>query len=147
MPFKSNTVDLVSMRFVMEHIANPEVLFEELYRVLKPGGKLLFSTTNVWSPVIFIPKLIPYSIRKKLILKVFKVQDEDVFPTYHKFNSYRRIRKRFHGLKLVKLTFIQDLNTVNRILFLLFFAWHLITTPGFVNRLRSNLIAVYEKEA
>ena len=146
LPFKSNTVDLVSMRFVMEHIAHPRALFEELNRVLKPGGKLLFSTTNVWSPVIFIPKLLPYSFRKRLILKIFKVQDEDIFPTYHRFNSFLKIKKRFQGMKLKELNFIQDLNAVNRVMFLSFFIWHIITSVGLLERLRSNLIAVYEKE-
>ncbi len=146
LPFKSDTIDLVSMRFVMEHVADPGALFKELNRVLKPGGKLIFGTTNVWSPVIFLPKLLPYTVRKKMILKVFKVEDEDIFPTYHRFNSYVKIKKNFHELKLLKLDFIQDLNAMNKVLFLVFFAWHVLTTPVLFNRLRSNLIAVYTKE-
>jgi len=45
MPFDDNTFDLVFMQFGIMFAPDKEKAFREMYRVLKPGGKLLF---NVW---------------------------------------------------------------------------------------------------
>jgi len=46
LPFKSNTFDCVISSQVIEHIPPDEVLFRELYRVLKPGGTLVIGTPD-----------------------------------------------------------------------------------------------------
>jgi len=143
---KSQSIDVCSLRFVMEHIADPFKLMNELERVLKPNGIIIFATTNVWSPVIFLPKLLPYNFRKKLILKLFGAQDEDIFPTYHHFNSIGKLKKMIGALRLQRYIFLQDLNAGSKILFVLFLGWHFLTELGFLNVLRSNLIAVYQKQ-
>ena len=38
MPLKSNGVDVIVANHVIEHLYNPHVFVEQLYRVLKPGG-------------------------------------------------------------------------------------------------------------
>lgn len=49
LPFADNCFDaLVSIRFVF-HYADPLAFFAEAYRVLRPGGVLVFDTYN-WSP-------------------------------------------------------------------------------------------------
>ncbi|MBQ2897510.1 MAG: class I SAM-dependent methyltransferase [Clostridia bacterium] len=40
MPFAENTFDTVIMNDAMEHVAQPEMVLKEVYRVLKPSGKL-----------------------------------------------------------------------------------------------------------
>ena len=39
-PFKDNSIDIISNIAVLEHVPNPEKVVEEIYRVLKPGGKV-----------------------------------------------------------------------------------------------------------
>lgn len=41
LPFSNNTQDAILCLAVLEHVHNPIRAMEELYRVLKPGGKLL----------------------------------------------------------------------------------------------------------
>ena len=54
--------------------------------------QLIVLTTNIISPIIFIPRLLPKALNR-LILKIFKVSEEDVFPTYHRFNSPEVLKK------------------------------------------------------
>lgn len=41
LPFKDNSVDQIINIAVLEHVPNPQAVIAEIYRVLKPGGKLL----------------------------------------------------------------------------------------------------------
>lgn len=40
-PFRSERFDLVTIGFAMRHFADLRVVFQEIHRVLKPGGKIL----------------------------------------------------------------------------------------------------------
>lgn len=55
LPFENEYFDVVTMLAVAEHL-NPEslvTLFQEGYRVLKPGGQLIITTPSVWAdPVL-----------------------------------------------------------------------------------------------
>jgi len=48
LPFKNNVFDCVLSTQVLEHISEPNVFFKEAYRVLKSGGVLLLTTSQVW---------------------------------------------------------------------------------------------------
>jgi SAM-dependent methyltransferase len=43
MPFENNSFDMVLCSQVLEHVAHPWRAFEEIYRVLKPGGKAIIT--------------------------------------------------------------------------------------------------------
>ncbi len=42
-PFEDNSFEIVLCMVVMEHLEDPKVAIAEIYRVLKPGGKILVS--------------------------------------------------------------------------------------------------------
>jgi ubiquinone/menaquinone biosynthesis C-methylase UbiE len=46
LPFKDNSFDIVVCSHVYEHVPDPHVMFDEIYRVLKPGGVCYFSAGN-----------------------------------------------------------------------------------------------------
>jgi len=48
MPFNEKVFDSVLCTEVIEHMPEPEEVIQEIYRVLKPGGKLLLSTPMSW---------------------------------------------------------------------------------------------------
>jgi len=146
LPIKANSVDVISLRFVVEHISDPQKLFGELlHKILRPNGIVVIITTNIWSPVIFLPKILPYSLRKKLMEKLFNVEDDEIFLTYHRFNSFYKVKLKANKFNLKDLEFIQDLNTNNRMIFSVFLLWHIITKIKFLKIFRSNFIAVYRK--
>ncbi len=47
LPFKSNLFDTIFAADIIEHIYNPKSFLHELYRVLKPNGKIIFETPNI----------------------------------------------------------------------------------------------------
>ena len=47
-PMDSDSVDVVILTEVLEHLRNPVRAMEELYRVLKPGGRLVLTTPLLW---------------------------------------------------------------------------------------------------
>lgn len=146
LPFKNNSFNLVILRFVVEHIQHPEKSFAEIQRILNPEGKVLIMTTNICSPLIFIPKLLPYSLRKKIILKLFGAADDDIFPTYHRLNSRNAFLKNMSSFKIQKWKYIQDVNFNRKWLFNLFFIWHLITKWFRLSFLRTNIITLIKNE-
>lgn len=46
MPFDNNFFDLVFSIEVVEHLKDPKIMFNEVARVLKPGGIFIFQTPN-----------------------------------------------------------------------------------------------------
>ena len=49
LPYRKNTFDLVFCKSVIEHQYYPEKLISEIYRILKPGGKILILTPDIES--------------------------------------------------------------------------------------------------
>ncbi len=47
-PFPDNTFDSILASEVLEHVFNLEDILKELYRVLKPGGKILITIPFAW---------------------------------------------------------------------------------------------------
>lgn len=145
LPFADQSVDLITLRFVVEHFQSGQDYFNELHRVLKPKGRVIFVTTNIWSPFIFLPRLLlPYKLKHFMITRIFKVHDEDIFPTYHKVNSKRAVNK-ISGFRTVRFEYVSDLNYTRKWMFLIFLSWHLLTKWLRLKSLRTNILAVLEK--
>jgi len=145
LPFESEFADLITLRFVAEHLPDIPGSFAEIDRVLKPGGHVVVLTTNTWSPFIFLPRLLPFRLKNAILSRLYKVRDVDVMPTFHRLNSPTAMREATPSLDLVRLEFLQDANYVRRWIFLIFYAWHLATRPAPFRALRTNLLAVYRK--
>ncbi|OGU46475.1 MAG: hypothetical protein A2000_13720 [Ignavibacteria bacterium GWB2_36_8] len=147
LPFPSDYADLITLRFVVEHFQNSGEYIYELTRAIKPGGQIIILTTNLLSPFIFLPRLfLPSSIKSKILTKLFKVKDEDVFPAYHKMNTPDKFKKLTKNFRLKKMMFISDLNYTRKWVFILLLIWHKITGMKILNKFRTNILAILEKK-
>lgn len=93
MSFKDSYFDVVVSAWVLEHLDDPEKAFEEIYRVLKPGGIVIFLTPNVWNYNVWLIRLIPERFHSFFTMKLYGREENDTFPKKYKMNSLGRIRK------------------------------------------------------
>ena len=87
LPFVGSGFDVVSANMVMEHVEQPAAVLLELRRVLRPGGIFVFHTPNRRYWAIRIARLVPQSLKARLIELLEGRREEDVFPTCYRFND------------------------------------------------------------
>ncbi|MBI4433864.1 class I SAM-dependent methyltransferase [Candidatus Uhrbacteria bacterium] len=92
LPFPSASFDLVLSLWTLEHLAQPAALFQEIHRVLRPGGAFLFTAPSKWSYCIIVRRLLPQAIAARWIAKCDGRTTEDIFPTYYRANTAPAIR-------------------------------------------------------
>jgi len=91
LPFESGYFDIVVSEWVLEHLQNPDNAFREIYRVLKPGGKVVFLTPNVWNYNVWLIRAIPNRFHDYLTKKLYDRQEGDTYPVHYKINSTKKI--------------------------------------------------------
>jgi SAM-dependent methyltransferase len=91
LPFRSESIDLITLNNVAEHLERPREVLSEFARVLAPGGRVIIHTPNVSSYAVRIVELGRRILPKPFILKMIRFMDfreeEDVFPTYYRANT------------------------------------------------------------
>ena len=91
-PWPDSTFDLVISNNVLEHLSDPETVFGEIHRVLKPSAMFLFKTPNKWHYATLISRCTPHRFHEWFNSRRGRA-NEDTFPTYYKANSSRSVRK------------------------------------------------------
>jgi ubiquinone/menaquinone biosynthesis C-methylase UbiE len=91
LPFKENCFNLVTANMVVEHLANPEIQFQEINRILKPGGIFLFHTPNAHGYPSIMTRLTPDRLKDRLIFLLDGRREEDVFETHYRANTKEKI--------------------------------------------------------
>jgi SAM-dependent methyltransferase len=91
-PVASNSVDVIMSRSVMEHIVEPEKVYAEMFRILRPGGYFVFLTGNFWDYAALIAMAVPNRFHPFLVSKLEGRAPEDVFPVAYKTNTRGAVR-------------------------------------------------------
>jgi SAM-dependent methyltransferase len=86
LPFRDGTFNLVFADNVLEHLDQPELVFTEVARVLKPGGRFLIKTPNAWHYVTVLARLTPHRFHR-WINRMRGRHDADTFPTRYLANT------------------------------------------------------------
>ncbi len=108
-PYENETFDLVFADNVMEHLDDPETVFAEISRVLKPGGTLMFKTPNRRHYVPLIARMTPHGFHA-FVNRIRGRDDEDTFPTCYLANNPRQVDTlaRQTGLEVVDIDLIES---------------------------------------
>lgn len=92
LPFRSGSIDLITLNNVAEHLEHPGAVLAEFARVLAPGGRVIVHTPNVSSYAAHIVILGRRVLPERFVMKMIRFMDfreeEDVFPTYYRANTY-----------------------------------------------------------
>ena len=149
MPFENNFFDLVVSAWVLEHLSSPQKAFQEIFRVLKPGGKVIFLTPNVWNYNVWIIRLIPEKFHDFLTRKLYDRQEHDTYPKQYKINSVKKIANTLEpiGFKKCQLILNGDPSYIsfNTMLFKLACFLEKIMDLKSLHFMKVHLIGVYEK--
>jgi SAM-dependent methyltransferase len=93
MPIEDSCIDLIMARSVMEHVTDPLRVYGEIFRVLRPGGRFIFLTANLWDYASIAAKLIPNRFHPWIVSKTEGREQHDVFPVAYRTNTRGAIGK------------------------------------------------------
>jgi SAM-dependent methyltransferase len=100
LPLEDGSVDLIISRSVFEHLLEPESVYLEFARVLKPGGQVLFLTANCWDYSVMVARLVPNRYHARVVKFAEGRAEEDTFPTVYKSNSRSTVHRLAGGAGL-----------------------------------------------
>lgn len=87
LPLPDASVDIIMSRSVFEHLTDPASVYAEFARVLKPGGRVVFLTANMWDYGTLVARMVPNRLHGKVVKVVEGREEEDTFPTAYKTNT------------------------------------------------------------
>lgn len=145
LPFQDNSVNLITANMVFEHLKEPQHQLREIFRILKPGGLLLFHTPNSWGYSTFFARLMPDALKKKLIYFLQRRKEEDVFPAFYRINASEKIKTiaRETGFNIKEILLVPSGASLIMIppLALFELLWIRVTMCGWFKHFRTNIIA------
>lgn len=91
MPFEENTFDLIFSEYVLEHVDDPQGAFREMFRVLRPGGRIVILTPNLLSYKSLIAASTPQCFHHWIgRIRYGPGHEADMYPTLYRCNTPKR---------------------------------------------------------
>lgn len=91
-PYKDESFDVIFSNSVVEHLTDPEKYFQEVHRVLRPGGVFLAKTPNRQHYVAWVAACTPHWFHE-FYNKLRGREEKDTFPTTYLCNDRKRVSK------------------------------------------------------
>jgi ubiquinone/menaquinone biosynthesis C-methylase UbiE len=92
-PLPDASVDLIMARSVFEHLSDPGTVYAEFRRVLRPGGRVVVLTANLWDYGSIAARLVPNRMHARVVRFAEGRAEEDTFPTAYMTNTAGAIRR------------------------------------------------------
>jgi len=149
LPFSDGAFEIVTANMVVEHLDRPLEVLAEVYRVLRPGGRLIYHTPNKRCFAIRVASWLPQGVKNLLIRFLEARQEHDVFKTFYRMNTAPAVAElgAKAGFKVVEIRQVNSSASTVMLGPLVIFellALRVLTHPAFAG-LRSNIIATLEK--
>jgi ubiquinone/menaquinone biosynthesis C-methylase UbiE len=102
LPFSDASFDLITCNMVVEHLSAPFTTFQEMSRVLAPGGTLMVHTPNIRNYLVFANLLAKNLLPRSVVLKLVRDNraKDDICPTYYRANSARALHSLGESVNL-----------------------------------------------
>jgi len=89
--------DLVTLRMVAEHVADPERVAGVLGRIVAPGGLVVVFTVHRFAPVPLLTSVVPFRLRHPVKRFLWRTEEKDTFPTCFRMNTRHRLARLMSG--------------------------------------------------
>lgn len=104
--FRSDTVfDLITLRMVVEHVADPRRTVGALCRLAASGGIVIVYTVGKWSPVSILARATPTFVHRIAKRALWQTEDRDTFPVHYRMNTHRQLKGLFETAGFVEESF------------------------------------------
>jgi SAM-dependent methyltransferase len=97
--------DLVTMRMVAEHIADPISLMQCLSRLVRPGGHVLLYTVARFSPAAVAAAVTPMAVHHGVKRLLWRSEQRDTFRVAYRMNTRGALRRLFTTADFVEEDF------------------------------------------
>lgn len=108
LPFPDDTFDAVTSLWVLEHVHDPDRIFSEIRRVLKPGGKFFFETPYSFSYVLLAKRIVGGHLTKTILDKLYGRTEDDTFHTDYAANTPKDLRRLFSDAGMKEVVLIEN---------------------------------------
>jgi ubiquinone/menaquinone biosynthesis C-methylase UbiE len=105
LPFEDRSFDLIHCRWVLEHLREPLKIFREFARILKPSGRLLALTPNIFHYAMIAAMVTPQRFHRW-----WRRGQYEPFETYYRANTPAKLRRLCAkaGLSVQRLELIEE---------------------------------------
>ena len=112
LPFAGDSFDLVVSVWVLEHLKEPQRVFDEVGRVLRRGGHFIFLTPNLRNPLLVlnrIGKAMPL-VQSRLVSRFYGRRESDTFRVQYRANTVGALRRLADasGLQVAEVRVVPD---------------------------------------
>lgn len=108
--------DLITLRMVAEHIADPAGTAAALARLSKTGGRIVIYTVYKWSPVTVLSSAVPFQLHHAVKRVIWRTEEKDTFPTEYRMNTRRELSRIFAaaGFREAEFQYLDDCRSLAR---------------------------------
>lgn len=108
--------DLLTLRMVAEHVADPPALCAQVAARLAPGGRCVVYTPHLISPIPLLTWCTPMALRHPIKKWLWGTQPKDTFPTCFRMNTRGALKRAFGdaGLREISWQRLDDCRTFAR---------------------------------
>jgi SAM-dependent methyltransferase len=92
-PFRPETFDLVTANMVVEHVDKCSQFLDDIFQILRPGGRFLFHTPNLSNYLVAIASKTPDFLKDSIVQVLEQRKEEDRFYTHYHMNTVADIQR------------------------------------------------------
>jgi SAM-dependent methyltransferase len=98
--------DIISLRMVAEHIADPPKTIAALKQLTRDGGRVIIYTVSKWAPASLAAAATPMAIHDMIKRVLWGTSPEDTFPTLYRMNTRKDLRRLFESAGFAEESFL-----------------------------------------
>ena len=112
----NRTFDVICLRMVAEHVADPPGAVAALARLVRPGGYVIIYTVSRFAVLSMLGAVLPHTVHIVAMRLLFGGAARDTHPAYYRMNTRAKLDRLFTGAGFAAAGFqrLDDCRTTQR---------------------------------